>query len=328
VKRIREDGKGKRYDCVIGLSGGVDSTFLAYKVKSLGLRPVAVHLDNGWDTEIAVKNIQNAVARLEIDLITHVLDWEEFRDLQTAFLRASTPDSEIPSDHAITAVLAQTAAKVGARTIISGANHRTESHLPLAWSSGHLDWLYIKTVHRQFGKVRLKTFPRLGFFRARDYMAGTARIDMLDYLDYAKSPAIELIQRELGWQNFSGKHHESIYTRFYQGYILPTKFGYDKRKAHLSSLVCSGEMSRDAALHELKSAPYAPELQRADIDYVTKKLELTKSEFDAIMNQPPRSFWDFPSYARMARSTAYRNTRRVYRAVARRNMKPVAPSAT
>jgi len=319
VRRMKAEGKGKRYDCVIGVSGGVDSTYVAYKVKQLGLRPVAVHLDNGWDTEMAVKNIQNALHHLDIDLITNVLDWEEFRDLQTAFLRASTPDSEIPSDHAIVAVLAQTAEKMGIRSIISGFNHRTESHLPSAWSQGHFDWLYIKSVHRQFGRGPLRTFPHLGFFKARDYLAGTTRVDLLNYIDYSKPAAVELLERELGWQNYGGKHHESIYTRFYQGYLLPKKFGYDKRKAHLSSLVCDGQISRDQALCELTHEPYDLEQQLADREYVIKKLELTPAEFDAIMSAPVRSFWDYPSFARITRGKAYVQTRRVYRAIARRN---------
>jgi hypothetical protein len=298
---------------------------VAHKVKELGLRPIAVHLDNGWDTELAVKNIQNALHKLNIDLVTHVLDWEEFRDLQTAFLKASTPDSEIPSDHAIISVLVQTAEKMGIKSIISGCNHCTESHLPGAWSQGHLDWLYIRSVHRQFGRVPLKTFPHLGFFKARDYQTGKIRVDLLDYIDYSKSGAVELLQRELGWQNFGGKHHESIYTRFYQGYLLPQKFGYDKRKAHLSSVVCSGEITRDEALRELEKEPYAPELQRADLEYVIKKLELTPAEFDAIMRAPIRSFWDFPSFARITRGRTYEHTRRVYRTIARRNG---APNAT
>lgn len=318
VERLKAEGKGKRYDCLIGVSGGVDSTYVAWKVKQLGLRPVAVHLDNGWDTELAVKNIQNALHNLDIDLITSVLDWEEFRDLQTSFLKASTPDSEIPSDHAIVAVLSQTAEKFGIKSIISGFNHRTESHLPPAWSQGHFDWHYIKSVHKEFGRVPLKTFPHLGFFKAREYLRGPARFDLLNYIDYSKPAAVSLLESELGWQNYGGKHHESIYTRFYQGYLLPKKFGYDKRKAHLSSLVCDGQMSRDHALCELTHEPYPADVQRADREYVIKKLELTEWEFDAIMNAPRKSFWDYPSYARMAKGRAYVQTRKVYRTLAGR----------
>ncbi len=152
VDRIRKQGAGKSYDCVIGVSGGVDSTFVAYKVKQLGLRPLAVHLDNGWDSELAVKNIENTLKRLNIDLYTRVLDWEEFKDLQLAFLRASTPDSEIPTDHAIVSELYKTAARIGVKYIVAGVNVRTESHLPAAWSTGHLDWRYIRGLHDRFGR--------------------------------------------------------------------------------------------------------------------------------------------------------------------------------
>ena len=315
VERIRLEGKGKPYDCVIGVSGGVDSSYVAWKVKELGLRPIAVHLDNGWDSELAVKNIENIVGRLNIDLRTHVLDWEEFRDLQVAFLRASTPDSEIPSDHAILAVLLRTVQQLGLRTIISGVNLRTESHLPPAWSQGHLDSRYIKSVHAKFGSRPLKSFPLIGFWKARSFRTGGVTVDLLNYLDVTRAEALEVLQRELGWQSYGGKHHESIYTRFYQGYILPRKFGFDKRKCHLSSLICAGQLSRDAALAELEQEPYARELQEADREYVVKKLGLTDSAFEEIMRAPPRSFWDFDSYAGMTRRQGYIRARSVYRTI-------------
>jgi len=315
VDRIVAAGKGKSYDCIIGVSGGVDSTFLAYKVKELGLRPLAVHMDNGWDSEIAVKNIEVALRRLSIDLHTQVLDWEEFRDLQVAFLRSSTPDSEIPSDHAIVAVLSQTAEKMGVKFIISGFNQRTESHLPSAWSQGHFDWRYIRSVHKRFGTRPLRTFPHLGYWKARRYLHSGIRVDLLNYLDYRKTDAIPILERELNWKNYGGKHGESIYTRFYQGYILPRKFGFDKRKTHLSSLICAGEITRADALCELARESYDAKQQRADLDYAVKKLGLTHDQFAQIMRTPPRSFWDYPSYSRLTRNEIYRRGRRVYRQV-------------
>lgn len=316
VDRMRSTGGGKPYDCIIGVSGGVDSTFVAYKVKELGLRPLAVHMDNGWDSEIAVRNIETALRRLQIDLRTHVLDWEEFRDLQVAFLRSSTPDSEIPTDHAIVAVLSKMAEEMGVRYIISGFNQRTESHLPPAWSQGHYDWRYILSVHRRFGTRPLRTFPHLGYWKARKYLHSDIRVDLLNYLDYRKADAIPVLERELGWQNYGGKHYESIYTRFYQGYVLPRKFGFDKRKAHLSSLICSGEITRDEALCELERETYNPRLQRADLEYVIKKLGLTQEEFEEIMRAPRRSFWDYPSYSSITRNRFYRRARKMYRFLA------------
>jgi N-acetyl sugar amidotransferase len=318
VEAMRADGRGKPYDCVIGLSGGVDSSYVALRVKELGLRAIAVHLDNGWDSELAVKNIENVVARLNIDLHTHVLDWEEFRDLQVAFLRASTPDSEIPSDHAIVTLLVKTAQKFGLKYIISGFNQRTESHLPPTWSQGHYDARYIRSVHAKFGTRPLRTFPTISFLKARQFLTGGNRIDLLNYFDYTREEALERLKSELGWQSYGGKHHESIYTRFYQGYILPRKFGYDKRKCHLSSLICAGLLSREEALAELQEQPYPLEQQEADREYVVKKLGLTDADFEAIMKAPPRSFWDFDSYAKMTRSPNYVRARSVYRSLVKK----------
>lgn len=313
VARINRDGAGKRYDCVIGVSGGVDSTFVAYQVKALGLRPLAVHLDNGWDSELAVSNIHETLTRLHIDLHTHVIDWEEFKELQLAFLRASTPDSEIPSDHAIFASMHHLADRVGVRYIISGVNWRTERHLPRAWSQGHNDWRYIRAVHRRFGQGSLKTYPRMPLWDLLRWRRSHEWIDILNYLDYVKKDAVVLLERELGWRNYGGKHYESIYTRFYQGYILPKKFGFDKRKAHLSSLICAGEIDRADALRQLEQEPYPLRLQAEDRAYVIEKLGLTEAEFDTLMAQPPRSFDEFPSYEKFYRTPFYRAARSLYR---------------
>jgi N-acetyl sugar amidotransferase len=314
VGDIKRDGAGKEYDCVIGVSGGVDSSYVAYKVKELGLRPLAVHLDNGWDSELAVKNIENLLTKLDIDLYTYVIDWEEFKDIQLSFLKASTPDSEIPSDHAIVSIMHQTADKVGVKYTIWGYNLRTETHLPPAWSQGHWDWKYIKSVHEKFGSVPIKTFPHLGLW---GYLGGYGRsqrrVDILNYVDFVKQEAMELLQKELGWKYYGGKHYESIYTRFYQGYILPQKFGYDKRKTHFSSLICSREMTREAALEELKAETYPSDLQERDKEYVIKKLGLTEQGFEAIIDLPKKSFWDYPSYRKLTQSSSYKGAHAVYR---------------
>jgi N-acetyl sugar amidotransferase len=299
VEKMKHDGQGKPYDCLIGVSGGVDSTYVAYLVKQMGLRPLAVHMDNGWDSELAVKNIEETLKRLGIDLYTEVLYLEEFKDLQVAFLKASTPDSEIPSDHAIWAVLGNMADKLKVKYIVSGFNVRTETHLPRAWSYGHFDWKYIRSVYKQFGhNARLKTFPHIGFFTYYRRLLSHRRVDILNYIDFDKTEAMKILENELGWRYYGGKHHESIYTRFYQGYILPVKFGYDKRRCHFSSLVCSGEITREAALKELEKPTYAPSMQEEDREYVVKKLDLTEPEFETIMNAPKKSFWDYPSYSR------------------------------
>jgi N-acetyl sugar amidotransferase len=299
VEDIKHAGRGKPYDCLIGVSGGVDSTYVAYLVKKMGLRALAVHMDNGWDSELAVKNIEETLKRLGIDLHTEVLDWEEFKSLQVAFLKSSTPDSEIPSDHAIWAVLGNLADKLKVKYIVSGFNVRTETHLPRAWSQGHFDWRYIRSVFKQFGHGRLKTFPHIGFFAYYRRLLTHHRVDILNYIDYNKTEAMKVLEKELGWRYYGGKHYESIYTRFYQGYILPTKFGYDKRRSHLSSLICSGETTREDALQELDKPTYQPSMQEDDREYVVKKLGLTDDEFEAILNAPRKTYWDYPSYGRI-----------------------------
>lgn len=295
---IKKSGKNKEYDCIIGVSGGVDSTYTAWLVKKMGLRPLAVHLDNGWDSELAVKNIENILKRLDIDLYTEVLDWEMFRDLQLSFLKASTPDGEIPTDHAILAVLYKMAAKFKVKYIISGMNFRSEGMLPPSWGRGYLDWRYIRSVHKIFGSKSLKSFPHLSVsgFLYYNICKRIRSISILNYVDFTKKEAIKVICNDLDWQNYGGKHHESVYTRFYQAYILPVKFGIDKRKAHLTCLITStGEVTREQALEELKTPPADPKLIEDDKAYLFKKLGITSAQFDEIMNTPVKSILDYPN---------------------------------
>jgi hypothetical protein len=272
-----------------------------------------VHLDNGWDSELAVNNIHKALKTLDIDLHTHVIDWEEFKDLQLAFLKASTPDSEIPTDHAIVSLLYQMAEKIGVKYIIIGRNVRTETHIAPAWSMGHFDWKYIESVHGQFGHVPLKTFPHRSRRQELYYREKQQLVNILDYVDYVKKDAIRILEQELGWQYYGGKHFESIYTRFFQGYILPRKFGYDKRRGHFSSLICSGEMTREQALEALKEPPYSLEMQEADREYVIKKFGITEEEFERIMNLPKKTIYDYPSYTLDDRRLVNRLLRRAYK---------------
>ena len=294
VERIKVSGKVKQYDCIIGISGGVDSTYTAWLVKKLGLRPLAVHLDNGWDSELAVKNIENILTKLGIDLYTEVLDWEEFKDLQMSFLKASTPDGEI----AILSVLYKTAAKFGVKYIISGMNFRNEGMLPPSWARGYLDWKYIKSVQSKFGTKKLNSYPHMSVAQFVNYnlIKRIRSISFINYIDFNKEEAMELIQRELGWKYYGGKHYESIYTRFYQGYILPNKFGIDKRKAHLTCLIIStGEITREEALKKLAEPTLDEEILKHDIIYFLKKLNFTQEQFDNIMALPPKTILDYPN---------------------------------
>jgi len=301
VEEIKKAGQGKNYDCIIGVSGGVDSTYTAYLTKKLGLRPLAVHLDNGWDSELAVSNIEKTLKVLDIELSTHVIDWEEFRDLQAAFLRASTPDCEIPTDHAILAVLYAKAAQEGIRYVLSGHNTATEGGGVAAWSQGHGDWRYIKGIHHRFGSKTLRTYPHYGPFRFLYYSVfrGIRWIPVLDYIDYSKEEAIQLLKDRLCWKQYESKHYESIYTRFYQGYMLPRKFGFDKKRLHLSSLIWSGQLTRKEAVAEMQKEHYPQELQEEDRTFVTKKLGMNDDEFEVIMKTPTKTFWDYPSYKRL-----------------------------
>lgn len=310
--QIRREGGGRRYDCIVGVSGGVDSSFVAILVTELGLRPLAVHLDNGWDAELAVRNIQRVVEALGIDLYTHVIEWEEFRDLQVAFLAASTPDSEIPTDHAIAAVLRQAAIRERVRYVLSGANFRTETHLPRAWSRGHDDWRYIRSVNKRHGKGRLRSFPHTSLPNL--ILGPRIRwISVLDYVQYDKAGAMAELTARFGWTPYAGKHHESVYTRFYQGHLLPTKFGFDKRRCHFSSLICSGQMDRSVALRELQGPPYPLDEQLADRNYVLKRLRMTEESFGALLAAPKATIHAFDNYERYFKTWHARLLRATYR---------------
>jgi N-acetyl sugar amidotransferase len=300
VSRIKNAGRGKSYDCIVGVSGGVDSTYLAYTVKQLGLRPLAVHFDNGWNSELAVQNIEQTLQRLEIPLYTHVVDWEEFRDLQLAFLRASVPDAEIPTDHAIGALLHRTAARFGVRYIMSGTNVSTESILPLSWTYYVSDWKYIRGIHKRFGLRPLRTYPSSSLARYIWRILGRRirTISLLNSIPYDRATAVNVLERELGWRNYGAKHHESIYTRFFQSYILPRKFNIDKRRAHYSSLIMSGQMTREEAIVAMEEPIADARLLAEDRVYVVKKLNISDDEFESIMQSPVRSYRDYDNDSR------------------------------
>jgi N-acetyl sugar amidotransferase len=289
IKLIKAEGKGKKYDCIIGLSGGVDSTYVAYLVHNYGLRALAVHFDNGWNSELAVYNIESIIRKTGFDLYTYVVNWEEFKDLQRAYLKASVIDIEALSDHMIVASLYKLAAKYQVKNIISGTNIATEAILPTDWVYSKRDLDNIINIHNKFGSIPLKTYPKIGFIQ-RLYYTEYKKInfvEVLDLVDYNKHKVKDFIIDYFGWRDYGGKHYESIWTKFYQGYILPVKFGVDKRKAHLSNLICTKEITRENALSEL-STPSIPSDEVDElIQYVCTKLDFSRSEFDAIMKEKP-----------------------------------------
>lgn len=297
VKKIKKDQANSEYDCIVGVSGGVDSSYVAYWSKKLDLRVLTVHLDNGWNSELAVKNIENIVTKLGFDYQTWVIDWEEFKDLQISFLKASVANAEIPTDHAFLAAIYELCDKYNIKYILSGSNFVTEGILPKSWGYNAKDLKHLNGIHDEFGKVKFKTYPRLGFYKEfyYTYFKGIKMVRLLNHLPYNKAEAMETIKKELGWQYYGGKHYESIFTRFFQAYILPKKFKIDKRKAHLSTLICSGQMARAEALEEMKKETYPSDLLQQDKEYVVKKLGLTQKEFDDIMATPPKSYKEYPN---------------------------------
>lgn len=297
IDRIKRLGKHKKYDCIIGVSGGVDSTYVAYLAKQLGLRPLAVHFDNGWDSELSVSNIEKTLNKLEIDLFTYVVDWEEFKKLQLSFLNASTPDSEIPTDHAIISILHKMAAKYNVEYILNGHNYASESGLPLKWGYGYFDSTYIKDVHRKFGDGKFKSYPLMTLpkFFYYNQIKRIKWFGILNYVDYSKDKVMKILQNDLDWIYYGGKHYESVYTRFFQSYILPRKFSIDKRKAHLSALINSGQITRQKAVEEMAQPIYPEKDIENDREYVIKKFGVGTQEFEDIMNSPQKTFFDYKS---------------------------------
>lgn len=298
VERIKADGAKREYDCVVGVSGGVDSSYVLLKAKELGLRPLAVHFDSGWNSELAVNNIENITSKLGFDLKTDVVNWQEMRDLQLAFFKAGVANCDIPTDHAFPAVALRNAAAYGAKYILSGSNLATESVLPTAWGHNAADVRYLKAIHREHGEAKLRTYPTLGLVKQAlwyPYVRGVKTVKPLNYMPYVKREAKEQIADQLGWRDYGGKHHESIFTRFFQGFYLPVRFGYDKRLAHLSSLILAGQLTREAALSELELPTYHPDLQASDLKFVAKKLGLAPGELEALIAAPIEGVERYPS---------------------------------
>jgi N-acetyl sugar amidotransferase len=291
VEEIKQSAKGD-YDCIVGMSGGVDSTYVAYLAKKHGLKPLAVHIDAGWNSEIAVKNIESATRTLGIDLETIVLDWQEIRDLQRAYFFASVPDCDVPQDHAFVAGLYKLAAKYNIKYMLSGHNNVTEFILPPAWGYDSNDLTNLLDIHRNHGELKLKSYPCLGLFERTVYFRLFKKLKsfrILNYVSYNKDHVRDFIQKNLGWKDYGGKHFESRFTKFFQAYYLPTKFGFDKRRAHLSNLIASGQMSREGALAEFEQPQYDQVSLEEDKSFFLKKLGFSESQWDEIMQEKPKA---------------------------------------
>lgn len=304
VAQIKKSGEGKPYDCVIGISGGVDSSYLALQAVKRGLRPLAVHFDSGWNSELAVDNIHNIVTKLDLDLYTHVVDWREMKDLQLSFFQSSVANADTPTDHAFSWVAYTQAQKYGIKYILSGANFASESILPTAWGYDAGDAKHLKAIQKRFGTVKLKTYPTMGLVKRNLWYPEVRRIRtvaLLNFMPYVYTDAKSEIAEELGWRDYGGKHYESVFTRYFQGYYLPHKFGYDKRLAHYSSLILSEQMTREDALALMESTNYPEQLREQDHEFIAKKLGVTVENLEAIYAKPPVPYTAYPNAEASAR---------------------------
>lgn len=300
IEQIQIDGQDKEYDCVIGLSGGVDSSYLAYVLRTQypKLKILAIHIDGGWNSELAVHNIENIVKILDIDLYTGVINWEEMKDLQLAYFKSQLANQDVPQDHAFFATLYAVANKYKIKYFLTGGNYATESILPSSWGYNAMDATQLKAVHKKFGKIKLKDYTTVSFFQKYIYYPLIKKFKIirpLDLMEYNKEEAKKIIIEKINWRDYGGKHHESRFTKFFQAHWLPTKFGYDKRKAHLSSLIVAGQITRDEAQGELDKPLYDANELKEDKEFLAKKMGLSLKEFNEIMKQENKTFKDYPS---------------------------------
>lgn len=303
VSKIKSERKKNEYDCILGISGGVDSSYLAhYATKVLGFKVLLLHIDTGWNSDIAVQNIKNLANKLDLELHTYVLDWEVIKDLQRSFFLSGVANLDIPQDHAFSACMYNEARKNKINYILSGGNMTTESILPKSYGYDSSDSRHLLDIHKKFGKKKLKNYPIFNLYKRMFYypiLKSIKTFRPLDYIDYNKDEAKNLLQTEYGWKSYGAKHCESKFTKFFQNYYLPTKFGFDKRKAHLSSLIACGQMTREDAIIEINKPIYDKNELQIDKEYFIKKLDLSLSKYDEVMNSAPRLHSDYKSYSKL-----------------------------
>ena len=300
IAKIKKEGKGKEFDCIIGMSGGIDSSYLTYIVNvKYGLRPLVFHVDGGWNSQIAVNNIEKLVEGLGLDLYTHVIDWEEMKDLQLAYFKSGVPHIDVPQDHAFFATMYNFASRYKIKYILTGGNYSTECiRNPIEWMYYQSDSIQLKDIHKKFGTIPLHTFPTTSILWHKfylPYIKGIKVIRPLDYIPYHKEGAIECLIEKFGWQKYPQKHFESRFTRFYESYWLPKKFGFDTRKVQYSSLILTGQMTREEALQKLSLPAYDSETIIQDFEYVATKLGITVDELNGYFEAPNKTYLDYRS---------------------------------
>lgn len=298
INHIKSEGTGLPYDCILGLSGGIDSSYLAIKAKEWGLRTLIFHVDGGWNRELAVANIDKIINYTKFDLDTHIVNWEEMRDLQLSYLKAGLANQDVPQDHVFVAALYHYANRHGIRIILSGGNIATESIFPKSWMGNQMDSTNLLAVHRMYGNIPLKTYSTISFFDYYFFYPFIRRMRVLrplNFLPYNKEQAIKELEDRIGWCNYGRKHGESHFTKLFQNHYLPTKFGFDKRRPHLSSLIVTGQLSRESALDILSQPLYNQNELNNDIDYFCNKMEISRDDFDTLMTSPINKYTDFPN---------------------------------
>jgi len=306
TEKIKNAGKGQKYNCIIGLSGGVDSSYLAYYAKEkLGLRPLLLSVDTGWNLNVANENVNKIVKALNLDSEIIVVDWEEMKDLQIAFLKSQVPYQDLTQDHAIFAGLYNTAIKYGIKYVLTGANFSMEGVKP------PYEWVYIndirliRSIHKKYGKLPLKTFPMAGMFKYRlyyRYFKGMRIVHPLNFISYQKENVLSELEKKFGWERYENKHYENIFTRFYEGYWLPKKLGYDKRKCYYSILILNGQMTREQALELLEKPPYDEAIAMQDLEYIAERLDMSKNEFINLMKGENKTYRDYKNSAFLLKS--------------------------
>jgi N-acetyl sugar amidotransferase len=305
VANLKAYGAGRSYDCILGMSGGVDSSYLLHLAATNGLRPLVVHVDAGWNSDAATSNIYRLTSALDVDLVTIVVPWPEMQDVQVAYLRSGVLNQDAPQDHAFFAALYATAREHRIRFVLSGWNFATESILPAAWTGNAMDGRQVRAIHKRFGERPLREFPILTYPRyyARHLLAERMRVVApLNWVPYDKNEARELLKASYGWMDYGGKHEESRWTKYFQAVYLPKRYGFDKRRAHLSSQLVAGQISRADALAELDQPPIDARGERIETAFVARKLGLSVGDFQALVELPPVDFRSYPNdYVWMSR---------------------------
>ncbi len=299
--KVKKQGKNKEYDCILGLSGGVDSAYLALKIKEHGLRPLVVHVDAGWNSEIAVSNIERIVKYCNYDLYTYVIDWEEMSDLQRAYFKSGIANQDVPQDHAFFSILYHYAVSNNISYVISGGNTATEGIAPpLSWENSAMDSHNLKAIHKKFGTIKLKNYRTISLFQYYFYYPFIRKmktIRPLNFMPYNRSQAINELVEKVGFKEYGRKHGESVFTRFYQNYYLPRKFGFDKRLPHYSTLILTNQITREEALEKLKEPLYENELSlKYDINFFCRKLGISEEEFESIMKSAPQAHTNYSTW--------------------------------